>query len=129
MQACYRGPRLYDTEATKAVVQKWVSWFKQHRDILESDIIHVRRPDGRDIDCVLHVNPNLKERGLCVVFNPLDEPVERTLVLPLYYAGLTGAVRVREQNSDAKTFQLDREYRLSLPVKAPARGVTWFTME
>ena len=56
VQACYRGPRLYDTDQTKAVVKKWVDFFKMYRDILESDIIHVRRADGRDIDCILHVN-------------------------------------------------------------------------
>ncbi len=61
VQACYRGPRLYDTEATKAVVKKWVDFYKEHRAILDSDIIHVRRPDGRDIDCILHVNPQLQD--------------------------------------------------------------------
>ena len=34
-KARYRGPRLYDTEATKALVTKWVAWFKRHRAILE----------------------------------------------------------------------------------------------
>ncbi|UCF16924.1 MAG: hypothetical protein JSW59_05585, partial [Phycisphaerales bacterium] len=52
VQACYRGPRLYDTDETKALVKKWVDFYKEHRDILDSDIIHVRRPDGRDIDCI-----------------------------------------------------------------------------
>jgi hypothetical protein len=51
VQACYRGPRLYDTDATKAVVQKWVAWFKRYRDILESDLIHVRRADGTLTAC------------------------------------------------------------------------------
>ena len=36
-QACYRGPRLYDSEETKVVVKKWVAFFKKHRAILESD--------------------------------------------------------------------------------------------
>ena len=40
--ACYRGPRLFDTDQTKAVVKKWVDFFKRYRPILESDIIHVR---------------------------------------------------------------------------------------
>jgi hypothetical protein len=75
VQACYRGPRLYDTERTKAMVKVWVSWYKAHRDILESDLIHGRRADARDVDWMLHVNPTLKERGLLVVFNPLGEPV------------------------------------------------------
>ncbi|MFO1500379.1 MAG: alpha-galactosidase [Verrucomicrobiota bacterium] len=48
VQACYRGPRLFDRRY-QALVHRWVSWFKAHRDILESDLIHVRRPDGKDL--------------------------------------------------------------------------------
>ena len=36
---------MYDTPETKAVVKKWVDFFKKYRDILTSDIIHVRRAD------------------------------------------------------------------------------------
>ena len=71
VQACYRGPRLYDTEETKAMVKASVDWFKKHRDVLEGDIIHLRRADGRDIDYWLNVNPGGKEKGLLLVFNPL----------------------------------------------------------
>ena len=34
VQACYRGPRLYDADATKAVVKKWVDFYKAHRRFL-----------------------------------------------------------------------------------------------
>ena len=44
VQACYRGPRLYDTEETKAVVRTWVDFYKAHRAI-ESDVIHLRRAE------------------------------------------------------------------------------------
>ena len=129
VQACYRGPRLYDTDATRAVVAKWVGWFKKHRDILESDLIHVRRPDGRDLDCFLHVNPTLPQRAMCVVYNPLSRPVEQILTLPLYYAGVTDQVRVREQEGEAIPYAIDRQFRLRLPVRVAAHGVTWFVME
>jgi len=87
VQACYRGPRLYDTEETKAVVKKWVDFYKKYRAILDSDIVHVRRPDGRDIDCILHVNPQLKQKGLAMVYNPTSRRISRQLKLPLYYTG------------------------------------------
>ena len=48
VQSCYRGFRLYDTERTKEAVKEVISWYKKYRDILCSDIIHLRRPDGRD---------------------------------------------------------------------------------
>ena len=43
--ACYRGPRLYDSLKSLQVARKWVSFYKKYRDIVTSDIVHVRRPD------------------------------------------------------------------------------------
>jgi hypothetical protein len=106
-----------------------VAWFKKYRDILESDLIHVRRPDGRDLDCFLHVNPALKHQALAVVYNPLDQVVERTLTLPLYYSGLEHEVMVGEQEGPFKKAELDRSYRLSLPAKLAPDGITWFVFE
>ncbi|MCK6500515.1 MAG: hypothetical protein L6Q38_13660, partial [Nitrospira sp.] len=102
VQACWRGPRLYDSDETKALVRKWVAWFKSYRDILESDILHVRRPDGRDIDYLVHVNPTLQRRAFAMIHNPLTVEVEREVMLPLYYAGLTDTARVREQEGRLK---------------------------
>ncbi len=42
--ACYRGYRLYDTNETKALVTKYVNFYKKYRSILIRDIIHVRNP-------------------------------------------------------------------------------------
>lgn len=128
VQAAYRGPRLYDSDKTKAVVKKWVGFYKAHRAILESDLIHLRRPDGADIDAVLHVNPQLSERALAVVFNPADQPVTRSLKLPLYYSGLTAKASVSEHDGDPKVYRLDREYNISVPVRIPAHGVTWLVV-
>ncbi len=102
VQACYRGPRLYDSEPTRSAVARWVAFFKEHRAILESDIIHLRRADGRDLDGILHVNPALPTRGLMMVFNPLDELVERTWRVPLYYTGLQTEALVREEGELAR---------------------------
>ncbi len=129
VQACWRGPRLYDSEETKVLVKQWVSWFKQYREILESDIIHCRRADGRDIDYLLHVNPRLKQRALAMIHNPLGEVAEREVTLPLYYTGLTGGALVREREGKPKRYKLDREYRIRVPVKIPAGGRTWLTVE
>lgn len=129
VQACYRGPRLYDTERTKQMVQGEVAWFKAHRDILESDLIHGRRADARDLDWMLHANPRLKERGLLVVFNPLNEPVTKTLRVNLYYTGLTGTARIRECDATVKSFKLARDHTVELPVRVPAQGMNWFVVE
>jgi hypothetical protein len=129
VQACYRGPRLYDCDETRSVVKKWVDFYKKYRRILDSDIIHVRRPDGRDFDCILHVNPELKEKGLAVIWNPLKEEVDRTLVLPLYYTGLTQAARIREQEGRSSTVTMDREYNASVRVHLKPGAMTWFVIE
>ncbi len=129
VQACYRGPRLYDTDRTQTMVQRWVAWFKSHRDILESDLIHGRRADARDLDWMLHVNPTLKEKGLLVVFNPLDQPLERTLRVNVYYTGLAAQARVREETGPGKSVSISRDYTIDLPVHVPAQGMTWYVLE
>lgn len=129
VQACYRGPRLYDTDETKAVVKRWTDFYKKHRPILDSDIIHGRRPDARDIDFYLHVNPHLEEKALVMVFNPLDEPAEKTLSVPLYYAGLQDHATVSEQGGTAQSYALDRNHRIQLTVKMKPQSVTWFVVK
>jgi len=131
VQACYRGPRLYDTERTKAAVAKWVAWYKLYRDVLESDVIHnaSRRADGRGLDWLLHANPRLPQKGLLMVYNPLDRSVEQTITLSLYYTGLTDTAKIRREEGPAKAYTLDRQYRVKLPVQVPAQGRTWFVIE
>jgi hypothetical protein len=127
--ACYRGPRLYDTDETKAVVKRWVDFYKKHREVLNADLLHLRRADGRDLDYMLHVNPAGKEKGLLMVYNPLEQEVSRTLRIPLYYTGKTGTASVSERDGTARPFKLDRSYYIDLPVTVPARQVTWFAVE
>ena len=128
-QANLRANRLYDTERTRQMVRKWVDWYKKYRAILSSDIIHVQRPDGRDLDCLLHVNPGLPEKGLVLFFNPLAETITRKVRLPLYYTGLSDMASIREQETgEARLYPLDRDYRVELAVTLPARGVSWYVI-
>jgi hypothetical protein len=120
--ACYRGPRLYDSDETKAVVKRWVDFYKQHRAILNSDLIHLRRADGRDWDGWLHVNPTLKERGLAMLYNPLDQEITRTISLPLYYTGLTDAALVRIGDAAPRKLPLTRDFRTDVRVTIPPKG-------
>jgi hypothetical protein len=129
VQACYRGPRLYDSGETRSVVKRWVDFYKQHRAILESDIIHIRRPDGRDYDAILHVNPALREKGLAVFNNPLETPIVRTVQLPLYYTGLTTTASVRIDGGAARKVSIGRDYTAEVSVAIPAGGMTWLTVE
>lgn len=129
VQACYRGPRLYDTDATKQVVKKWADFYKAHRAILDSDIIHVRRPDARDIDYYLHVNPSLKEKGLVMAFNPLDRTATKVLKLPLYYTGIREKAKITDRDGKSSELQLDRSYSVEIPVTMPPQSAAWFVVE
>jgi hypothetical protein len=129
VQACYRGPRLFDSEVTRSMVKAEVDWFKAHRDILESDLIHGRRADARDLDWMLHVNPSLKEKGMLVVFNPLNEPVRKVLKPNLYYTGLTQTARLRERGGKAQRLPVGRDGRVEVSVTVPAQGMNWWVIQ
>lgn len=129
VQACYRGPRLYDTPETQAAVTEVIQWYKKYRDILNSDMIHLRRPDARDWDGFIHVNPHKKEKGLAMFFNPTHQEITRTIHIPLYYTGLTQTARIREKEQKPVTYKLNRDYTVELTVKIPANGYTWYVVE
>jgi hypothetical protein len=123
------GDELYDSPETKAMVSRCFDWFREYRDILTSEIIHVSRPNGRDLDCMLHVNPLLKHKGMVVVFNPTDDDVEKIFKIPLYYTGLKGKAMIRHEGGNPKTLILNNKEEVFLPVKVKAQGTTWFVIE
>lgn len=129
VQACYRGPRLYDTEQTKQTVINSINWYKKYRSILNSDIIHLRRPDGRDWDGIMHVNPNLKTKAFVMLFNPLKEKITRKISIPLYYTGLTQQATVKEKDTVIRKFNLNREYNIDMDVELQPEGYSWFVIE
>ena len=123
VQACYRGPRLFDSEETKDLVRKWVSFYKQHRDVLDhGDIIHLRRPNGRDWDGILHANPSGTEKGLACLYNPLTEAITREIRLPLHYTGLRKSARVSIDGAEPESVVLSANHDALLTVKIPAQG-------
>jgi hypothetical protein len=127
--ACYRGPRLFDTEQTKNVVKKWVDFYKKYRPILDSDLIHLRRPDGRSIDCVLHANAQLNPCGLAMLYNPTNTAQHITLKLPLYYTGLCETAQIREGEGELKRYEIDRDYNVEIPIEMPARSISYLVIE
>ena len=129
VQACYRGPRLYDTDKTKQTVKNVIDWYKKYRYILNANIIHLRRADGRDWDGWLHVHPSFKQKGLMMLFNPTDTIMKRTINIPLYYTGLTKFVRIREKEGVAKQYILNRNYEVSLSITLSPKSYSWWVVE
>ena len=125
VQAVYRGHRLYDTSRVRDMVKERVGWFKEHRHILESDVVHGRRADGQDVDWMLHVNPRLAVKGMLVVYNPLERQVTRELRVNVYYTGLRDRVRATPENGQARELVVSRDFSVRVSVTVPAGGMTW----
>ncbi|WP_423735820.1 NPCBM/NEW2 domain-containing protein [Chitinophaga caseinilytica] len=125
VQACYRGNRLYDTDATKKLVQEKIRHYKQYREILNADIVHLRRPTGRDWDGILHADPAGKDKGYALLHNPMDKPLQITVQLPMYYTGIKGKALVQINGAAARTISVDGRQNLQVPVTIPAGGSIW----
>jgi hypothetical protein len=128
VQACYRGPRLFDTDETKQLVQQTISWYKKYRDILNSDMVPLRRADGRDWDGMMHINPSLQIKGLIMLYNPTKESINRTIRLPLYYTGLQQTATISEQDNKPKKFTLNRDYSVDFTFSLQPGSYTWFVV-
>lgn len=134
VQACYRGDRIFDTQATLAVVKKWVTFYKNYRAILTGDIVHARRADMQSIDVFLHVRPFLEDgphRGLAFFFNPTSEILKDSIRLPLYYTGLTttASVTLEGVKSTKKAFALDRDFHVEISVSLKPKSYTWMLIQ
>jgi len=81
------------------------------------------------IDAVLHVNPQLSEVGLAMVFNPTQERVEEVLRMPLYYTGLTDAAKVTNSEGNTTTMNLGRGYDVDLQLTMEPMSIEWFVFE
>lgn len=127
-QSCYRGPRLYDSPETKKVVVDAVAWFKTYRAILESDVIHLKRPDGQKLDAILHVNPSLDVKGMLLVYNPSSKSITQTFSVPLHYTGIKGACLPMQPDRRMKRMAVSNDERIEISVTVPAMGRTWVAL-
>lgn len=67
---------------------------KTYRDILTTDVIHIRRPDGQGLDAFMHAGPQLPEhKGFALIFNPTLVEITAPMTFPLYYTGAFCVVR------------------------------------
>lgn len=125
--ACYRGYRLYDAPAAQAVVAKWVGIYKAYRDIIISDIVHIRRPDGQALDAFMHANAFLPQhKGFALVFNPTLGALNQSISFPLYYTGLESTALFSREGGAGVVYPVARDYSVTLFVSVPPQSVTWF---
>lgn len=129
VQACYRGPRLFDSEETRIMVKETLDWYKKYRDVLNADMIQLRRPDGRDWDGFLHVNPMGKHKGFVMLYNPTQESMRRKISLPLYYTGISKMVKVTAKDGKKQVVSLSPQKNIVLNFTIAADSYTWFLIE
>jgi hypothetical protein len=129
VQAAYRGSRLYDAPETLDMVKKWVAFYKKHRAVLDADIIHVKRADGCTTDAILHVNPGSVEKGLLMVYNPLDHPVKQNLTINVYYTGLDRIALISENDNKPQRFRIKRNYEIIIPVSVDPNSQSWYIIK
>ncbi len=129
VQAAYRGARLYDAPQTLDLVKKWVSFYKEHRQVLDADIIHIKRADGRSLDAILHVDPKGVERGLLMVYNPLDVVVKQDLQVNIYYTGLTETASISENGGNPVKVKVNRNYEITIPVDVAPNSQSWYLIK
>ena len=144
--ACYRGFRLYDSQQTRNNVKLWVTFYKQYREVLNSDIIHFKRPNMQGLDGFMHTNPSGKIKGtitfitdkfqkyslgLIVIFNPTSERISKAIKISLYYTGLTKTANISMQSNDLKwsTYTLSRNYEVKLEVSIDKQSLVYFIVK
>jgi hypothetical protein len=146
---CWRGPSIFEGPKSKAIVQKWIRFYNHYRETLTSEmLIHVRRPDGQNIDAILHANPRpgAQEQGILFAFNPTDRPITSNITVPLYYTGLvdaavlspgdtekevadeSGGVTALPTPSMGETYVLRRDYSVVVTMSIPASGYSWWVV-
>lgn len=121
VQACFRGPRLFDGDSTRDTVKRVVAYYESHRAILDSDLVVLRRPDGRDYDGWLHVRPSAsvgEDCGLAMFYNPLHRVLEREVVLPLELTGVTdrASLAIDDRAFEVRDIGRDKECNITLSI-------------
>jgi hypothetical protein len=62
-------------------------------------------------------------------YNPLNEPIQRRIRLPLYYTGLAGRAVIGWEDGHSGTVALARDDSAEVTLSIPARGRVWLTAE
>jgi hypothetical protein len=78
---------------------------------------------------MMHVNPDLREKGVLMVFNPTDNLIRKKIKVPLYYTGISEQASVREQENPGSTFTLNRQYEIEMEVEVAPNWYNWYVIE
>ena len=77
----------------------------------------------------LHVNPSGNEKGLLMVYNPLNQQVRKKLRVNVYYTGLSKKVTLTDSKGKSERFEIDRDYNILVPVNIEPNSEEWYIMK
>ncbi|MBC8482019.1 MAG: hypothetical protein H8D47_05065 [Planctomycetes bacterium] len=77
-RVAFEGPK------SKAAIQRWTGFWKDHTDyFFKGFLLHLRKPDGENIDAIAHyLVDGDSEKLLVVAYNPSDDEQSDELSLP-----------------------------------------------
>ena len=94
----------------------------------EPDVAQQAMADGRDWDGFLHVDPQGPVKGMLMVFNPLKETIERTIEVPLHYAGINGSAMVSEGEGTPQPMKLSARGSMRLSIRLQPESYGWYVI-
>lgn len=119
-------PYAFDGPKSKAVICKWLDFWKKHADYFKLGyVLHLREPDGKNIDAIAHVIEGDHPRALVVAYNPTVKELSSEISLePLSCAGLPlSAWRVRSEDGGEQVLEAG-----ALSVQVAGHKATWFEL-
>lgn len=111
----FEGPK------SKAAVQRWLNFWKEHRAYFKDGyLIHLKEPDGEQVDAVMHLQDDgQKKKALVVAYNPAA--TEQSCELCLKMDGCDWSYTAESGETGSATGG-------SLAVAVPPFNATWFEL-
>jgi hypothetical protein len=78
---------------------------------------------------MLHVNPELDDCGMLVVYNPTDQALSERLKVNVYYTGLRESANVMSSEGKSSQVDVQRDYTIELEVDVPPNGMSWYLLK
>jgi hypothetical protein len=155
VMAQLRSRKLYDGPQSKALLKRWISWFRKYQGILSQDFVTLSlttscvnktKPTMRcsldpsiGIDAIIHhgspgIRADFPERAMVMVWNPAQVAFKGSLAAPLYYSGLTHAAGVRTvgvsyAGATPVRVPLPSTNSVDLDIQLGPRELTWIVIE
>ncbi|HEY0826453.1 MAG TPA: hypothetical protein VGE40_00005 [Bacilli bacterium] len=115
----YYGPK------TEQIVKRWIGFWKTNAAYFkQGDLIHISKPDGKNLDAVLHLLQSEDEtKALLVVYNPLEQEQTGVLKFPFFEIGLAANQQWAITDEADRSLSIMRDDHLSVTV--PRRNAIW----